>query len=131
MLNNTLWMGDLDPWMDHNYLSNVFLTHGFKVTIKTITPSTYCFIQFSDNYNAKLALLLNKTKLPLTHKLFNLNWATGFVCCSNSSLNDFSVFVGDLPQNATDDILLLLFSSKYPSTKSAKVVVNHFGLSKG
>lgn len=43
---------------------------------------------------------------------------------SPSSLNDYSIFVGDLPQNINEQILLQTFKSRYPSCCGVKVMID-------
>lgn len=71
--------------------------------------------------------------MPNTDQLFRLNWAAfsmGDKRPNNGS--DLSIFVGDLAADVTDTLLHETFSSKYPSVKGAKVVIDATtGRSKG
>ena len=94
----------------------------------------YGFVEFFSHATAEKVLqnysgiLMPNTDLP-----FRLNWATfsaGEKRSDNAS--DLSIFVGDLAADVTDRLLHETFSSKYPSVKAAKVVLDaNTGRSKG
>jgi hypothetical protein len=120
--DNTLWMGGLEYWMDSAYL--VLLWSPIDaVQVKFIRDrysgytANYCFITFTSRATAEQALLYNGLPIPGSSSLFRLNWALG-------SHPEYSIFVGDLDSLVTDDMLMELFS-RYPSLKSAKVVVQN------
>ncbi|MCP8718016.1 MAG: hypothetical protein M5F18_01795 [Asgard group archaeon] len=103
----TLWMGDLDPWLDENAIQDLWWSIlQKKVTIKIIKPknpktdptfhgltnSGYCFVEFESFEDAQQALSLNGQLLPdiampsqqhfpnnpdNQKKYFRLNWASG------------------------------------------------------
>lgn len=103
----TLWMGDLDPWLDEDAIVDLWwqILHS-KVGVKLIKPkfikpdsgftglshSGYCFVEFPLYQDAQLALALNGQLLPdiampsqkhypnnpdNQKKYFRLNWASG------------------------------------------------------
>lgn len=103
----TLWMGDLDPWLDEDAIVDLWMQilHS-KVGVKLIKPklikpdsgftglshSGYCFVEFPLYEDAQLALALNGQLLPdiampsqkhypnnpdNQKKYFRLNWASG------------------------------------------------------
>lgn len=103
----TLWMGDLDPWLDQSAIEELWWKILHKnVSVKLIKPKTpkndpdfisqphsgYCFVEFDLFKDAQEALALNGKLLPdiaipsqLTgindpnnqKKYFRLNWASG------------------------------------------------------
>ncbi|RCK57382.1 Negative growth regulatory protein NGR1 [Candida viswanathii] len=103
----TLWMGDLDPWLDEKGIQDLWWSIlQKKVTIKIIKPknpksdptfhgltnSGYCFVEFETFEDAQQALSLNGQLLPdiampsqqhfpnnpdNQKKYFRLNWASG------------------------------------------------------
>lgn len=103
----TLWMGDLDPWLDENGIADLWSQIIQKrVTVKIIKPkntrldnnygglshSGYCFVEFETFDDAQQALSLNGQLLPdiaipsqqqfpnnpdNQKKYFRLNWASG------------------------------------------------------
>lgn len=103
----TLWMGDLDPWLDETAIVDLWWQIlGKEVGVKLIKPknskpdsgfmglthSGYCFVEFLLYEDAQLALALNGQLLPdiampsqqhfpnnpdNQKKYFRLNWASG------------------------------------------------------
>lgn len=94
----------------------------------------YGFVEFF-SHSAADKVLQNYTgkQMPNTEQPFRLNWASfsmGDKRANNGS--DLSIFVGDLASDVTDSLLHETFSSKYPSVKAAKVVIDvNTGRSKG
>nr|GMD94573.1 polyadenylate-binding protein RBP47-like [Ipomoea batatas] len=94
----------------------------------------YGFVEFLSHAAAEKVLQsYGCMVMPNTEQHFRLNWATfsmGEKRANNGS--DLSIFVGDLAADVTDTLLLDTFSSKYPSVKAAKVVIDaNTGRSKG
>ncbi|THG06247.1 hypothetical protein TEA_025836 [Camellia sinensis var. sinensis] len=94
----------------------------------------YGFIEFLSHAAAEKVLQsFNGTTMPNTEQTFRLNWATFSAGDRRSDVgSDLSIFVGDLASDVTDVVLNETFSSRYPSVKGAKVVVDsNTGRSKG
>ncbi|KAJ8476166.1 hypothetical protein OPV22_019893 [Ensete ventricosum] len=101
----TIWVGDLQYWMDENYLLSCFVHTGEVVSIKVIRNKQtgqsegYGFVEFHSHATAE---------------------------------NILQSFSGDLASDVTDAILHETFATKYPSVKGAKVVIDaNTGRSKG
>ncbi|KAL8205192.1 hypothetical protein R6Q57_008743 [Mikania cordata] len=130
--NKTIWVGDLQHWMDETYLQSCFSQIGEVQSIKIIRnkqtgqSERYGFVEFHSHSAAeKVIQNYNGTIMPNTDQVFRLNWAsfsTGDKRGDNGS--ELSIFVGDLAPDVTDSILLETFASRYPSVKGAKVVVD-------
>lgn len=79
----TLWMGELEPWMDENFVKGVFITAtSEQVNVKVIRDKNsgnagYCFVEFASSEAASKALNLNGTPVPNSARMFKLNWASG------------------------------------------------------
>jgi RNA recognition motif-containing protein len=79
----TLWMGELEPWMDENFIKGVFMsTTAEQVNVKVIRDKNsgnagYCFVEFPTPEAANKALTLNGTPVPNSSRQFKLNWASG------------------------------------------------------
>lgn len=136
----SLWIGDLQYWMDETYVSNCFYTTGDVATVKIIRnkqtgqPEGYGFIEFRSRAGAENALqTFNGTPMPNSEQNFRLNWATlGAGERRNDDTPDYTIFVGDLAADVSDYMLQELFKSNYPSCKGAKVVTDRTtGRSKG
>ena len=128
---NTLWMGEIDPWIDELFILNSFKKYGFKPkSVKLIVDKrinriqNFCLINFETLEEAKKALFkLNGKPIPETNIFFKLNLI-------KNEENYYNVYVGNLPLNVDDNKLYELFKSKYPSIYYASII-NDKGLSKG
>ena len=131
MINNTLWMGDIYPWMTEQFIIDSFNKFEKKISgvkfikdKKTNKIKNYCFIIFPNIQNANDALLKLKGKqIPNTQLKFKLNWAN-----YNNSFNK-SVYVGNLKSEINNIELYNFFKKKYDSVHFANVV-NENGVSK-
>jgi RNA recognition motif-containing protein len=82
--SRSLWLGEVENWMDENYISNNFLHYGYKVTsVKIIrdkntkTTLGYGFVEFDTSDLAKEVLQnVNGKFIPGTNKTFKLNSAS-------------------------------------------------------
>ncbi|KAL0362239.1 UNVERIFIED_CONTAM: Polyadenylate-binding protein RBP45 [Sesamum calycinum] len=102
----SLWIGDLQYWMDENYLTSCFYHTGELVSAKIIRNK--------------------QTDLPTE---------LGFSWCRDKRADDspeHTIFVGDLAGDVTDYVLQETFKAVYQSVKGAKVVTDRVtGRSKG
>ncbi|KAL4954921.1 hypothetical protein BDW69DRAFT_193663 [Aspergillus filifer] len=138
----TLWMGELEPWIDENFVRNLWFQMGEQVNVKMIrdkfsgrSNAGYCFVDFASPAAAGKALSLNGTPMPNTNRLFKLNWATGGGLADRSRDDrgpEYSIFVGDLGPEVNEYVLVSLFQSRFPSCKSAKIMTDPIsGMSRG
>ncbi|KAM1342903.1 hypothetical protein ACFX11_007175 [Malus domestica] len=79
----TLWIGDLQYWVDENYLNTCFAHTGEVISIKIIRnkitgqPEGYGFVEFVSHAAAERVLhAYNGTQMPGTEQTFRLNWAS-------------------------------------------------------
>nr|AAW25303.1 SJCHGC04256 protein [Schistosoma japonicum] len=102
--SHTIWMGDLEPYMDEMFIKRAFETSGENiVSVKVIrnkaTGQTlgYGFIEFANSTSARDAMLkLNGKLIPgapvgfVKHVVclivFNLHFSEDFYLCSQSVL---------------------------------------------
>ncbi|XP_047983336.1 polyadenylate-binding protein RBP47-like [Salvia hispanica] len=138
--NKTIWIGDLQQWMDEDYLHSCFSQSGEVLSIKIIRnrqtgqSDRYGFIEFNSHDAAESALQsYNGAMMPNADQPFRLNWATFSSGDRRPEAgSDLSIFVGDLAPDVTDELLHETFASRYPSVKDVKVVVDlNTGRSKG
>lgn len=135
----SLWMGDLEPYMDEGFLRQAF--HEMGETFRSVkimknkftgTILGYCFLEF-DSEEVALRVLhkLNGRVLPNSTppKRFKLNHAN--YGKDQAYLREFSLFVGDLSLEVDDFAFYKAFASRYPSVRAAKVVLDPSGRSKG
>jgi RNA recognition motif-containing protein len=143
---NTLWMGELDPWMDENFVKRVFEPMvGYEVQVKIIRDkfsgsAGYCFIEFASPADAQRILEQCQPKdgppplVPDTQKPFKLNWASGGGLADRRDDRgpEYSIFVGDLGPEVNEYVLVSLFQSRFNSCKSAKIMTDPIsGMSRG
>ncbi|KAI9640904.1 hypothetical protein NHQ30_010745 [Ciborinia camelliae] len=135
----TLWMGELEPWIDENFIRSVWFGMGEQVNVKMIRDkfsgnAGYCFIDFSSPAAAAKALSLNGSMIPNTSRPFKLNWASGGGLADRRDDRgpEFSIFVGDLGPEVNEYVLVSLFQARFPSCKSAKIMTDPIsGMSRG
>ncbi|XAR60384.1 hypothetical protein NMG60_11033734 [Bertholletia excelsa] len=136
----TLWIGDLQYWVDDSYLQSCFAHTGEVVTIKIIRnrltgqPEGYGFVEFVSHAAAERILqTYNGTQMPGTEQNFRLNWASfGIGERRPDAGPEHSIFVGDLAPDVTDYLLQETFRTQYSSVRGAKVVTDpNTGRSKG
>lgn len=130
--SKTLWMGELEPWMDEHFVKNVFTTvSGENVNVKVIRDRAsgnagYCFVEFNTVDAATKALALNNSNIPNSSRVFKLNWASGggLVDRRDDRSPEYSIFVGDLGPEVNEYVLMGLFQARFPSCKSAKIMTD-------
>ncbi|KAK5818698.1 hypothetical protein PVK06_023642 [Gossypium arboreum] len=146
----TLWIGDLQFWVDESYLNSCFAHTGevphslpsyiLLVSIKIIRnkitgqPEGYGFVEFVSHQAAERILqTYNGTPMPGTDQMFRLNWASFGIGERRTDPGlEHSIFVGDLASDVTDYLLQETFRAHYPSVRGAKVVTDpNTGRSKG
>ncbi|KAK6375560.1 hypothetical protein LTR64_003687 [Lithohypha guttulata] len=136
----TLWMGELEPWVDENFIRNLWFQMGEQVSVKMIrdkfsgSNAGYCFVDFSSPGAAAKALNLNGQQMPNSQRPFKLNWASGGGLADRRDDRgpEYSIFVGDLGPEVNEYVLVSLFQSRFPSCKSAKIMTDPLsGMSRG
>ncbi|KAG0095100.1 hypothetical protein BGZ93_006326 [Podila epicladia] len=141
-MRTSLWMGELEPWMDENWIRGAWYTAGEQVSVKMIrdkysgASAGYCFVELPNPAAAAKAInTLNGMLIPGTNKVFKLNWASGGGMASSTASGagqEFSVFVGDLSAEVTEFMLVTKFQERYMSCRSAKIMTDPTtGVSRG
>ncbi|XP_061598014.1 tRNA selenocysteine 1-associated protein 1-like [Cololabis saira] len=135
---STLWMGNLDAYMDEKFITRAFSTMGEQaVNVRIIRNKMtggamgYCFVEMTDEATAERCLRkVNGKALPGANPptRFKLNRAT-FGKAETGQM--FSLFVGDLTPEVDDGMLYEFFYNRYPSCRGGKVVLDSMGNSKG
>lgn len=151
----------LEPYMTENYILTAFRTMGehpqaVKLMRNKYTGEAagYCFVNFLSDEQAIDAMhKLNGKPIPGTNPVvrFRLNSASNNVSASMTTIEisclspldfqqnkvlgpmdrEFSVWVGDLSAEVDDYSLYKAFAMKYNSIRSAKVILDGQGFSKG
>lgn len=140
----TLYMGDLDTSWDESIINNIWRSIGinnikikmmWQPNINNRVNQGYCFLEFP-SYKDASQILLKYNGTPISNfrnKFFKLNWSNNINNNHSYKNNETtSVFVGDLAPTVTETQLFELFSNRYKSTSSAKIITDlTTGLSKG
>ncbi|KAG8385727.1 hypothetical protein BUALT_Bualt03G0075300 [Buddleja alternifolia] len=135
----SLWIGDLQYWMDEQYLLSCFATAGEAVSAKVIRNKQtgqsegYGFIEFVSHAAAERNLqTYNGSVMPNAEQTFRMNWASMGAGEKRDDAPEYTIFVGDLAADVTDYMLQETFRVNYPSVKGAKVVTDRItGRTKG
>jgi hypothetical protein len=73
-------MGELDQWMDENYIRQLWWSLGEEVSCRLSIDKyggSYAFVEFTSHEGASKALAtLNGTQIPNTTHYFKLNWSS-------------------------------------------------------
>ncbi|KAM6974138.1 tRNA selenocysteine 1-associated protein 1-like isoform 4-T4 [Tautogolabrus adspersus] len=140
---STLWMGNLEAYMDEKFVTRAFSTMGEQVVNVRIIRNKmtgvssprgalgYCFVEMTDEATAERCLRkINGKALPGASPptRFKLNRAT---FGKQDSGQMYSLFVGDLTPEVDDGMLYEFFYNRYPSCRGGKVVLDTMGNSKG
>lgn len=134
-----LWIGGLEPYMDDEFIKSGLalmgesLVHSIKVIKNKFTgeAASYGFINFDNDPAALMAMhklngkIIPNSQPPVRYKL---NHASTRL---NPGEQDHSIWVGDLTPDVDDYQLYKFFSARFQSIKSAKVVLDPSGFSKG
>ncbi|XP_026320878.1 tRNA selenocysteine 1-associated protein 1 isoform X2 [Hyposmocoma kahamanoa] len=136
-----LWMGSLEPNMTESFIMAAFHRMGqrplaVKVMRNKFTgePAGYAFVHFQTDEEAIDAMhKLNGKPIPGTFPVvrFRLNTASREARANMQTEREFSVWVGDLSPDVDDYSLYRVFASKYNSIKTAKVILDSSGYTKG
>ncbi|CAH0485924.1 unnamed protein product [Peronospora farinosa] len=125
----TLWMGDIQMHWDETFIASLFATAVEQPVIKLIRdkvtgyPAGYGFLEFPTQQGAQQVLeTYNGQLIPNTMHRFRMNWGAGGRRIE--SLEDHSIFVGDLAPDVTDELLLSTFNARFSSVRGAKVVMD-------
>ncbi|CAB3228906.1 unnamed protein product [Arctia plantaginis] len=136
-----LWMGSLEPNMTESFIMAAFNRMGqrplaVKVMRNKFTgePAGYAFVHFQTDDEAIDAMhKLNGKPIPGTFPVvrFRLNTASREARANMQQEREFSVWVGDLSPDVDDYSLYRVFAAKYSSIKTAKVILDSSGYTKG
>lgn len=149
---NQVWMGDLDSRWTEADIADIWASLGIHpVNVKIMRDkagrSQYSFVTFANPAAANLAVQKHRTPVPGSSRIFKLNKASSSNTGTDPTRShhqasnqggarsqvDYSLFVGDLAQEITEQMLFDRFNQEYPgSIKQVKVMSdNNTGASKG
>lgn len=132
---NTLYVGNLHPFVDENTLQEVFSYAGLLEQVKIVRDKTtgtsagYGFVKYYEPRSAQIALQTLAGKVIYGREV-RLNWAFQSSQREDTSKH-FHIFVGDLSQDVTDAALLAAYAN-IGNCSDARVMWDHStGRSKG
>jgi len=139
-LNNTssktLWIGEIDGWMDEKFLAKVFSEYAIVKNVKVIRDKVtgmhqgYGFIEFESAEVANFVLeTCSGNMIPNSNKPFKLNWATFSAgkmqaIFGTTTVQEHTIYVCDLDLYVTEDMLTEIFEKIYPSVTSSKLIID-------
>ncbi|KAJ1366755.1 hypothetical protein KIN20_027511 [Parelaphostrongylus tenuis] len=134
--HRTLWMGDLLPQWDAQFISAAFKELGHTPsTVKMVTDKhtgvtcAYCFVEFGTSDEARDAMLrANGHRIPNSDSRcrFNLSFAND----PRLPSIEFNLFVNNIHPDIDDAALYQVFGARYRSCRGAKVYRNRDGSSR-
>uniref|UniRef100_A0A6B2LBZ1 RRM domain-containing protein n=1 Tax=Arcella intermedia TaxID=1963864 RepID=A0A6B2LBZ1_9EUKA len=143
-------MGNIDPYMDENYVRGLFFGEKELTSIKVIRdkvtgfPAGYGFLEFSSHSAAsKILEKYNGKPMPGpagSGAVFRLNWAQysetakiGTTTTGTTPIgSEFSIFVGDLSPEVSENQLQKAFTDHFPSVLGVRIVMDPAtGVSRG
>eukprot|EP00930_Biecheleria_cincta_P013725 TRINITY_DN12098_c0_g1_i1.p1 TRINITY_DN12098_c0_g1~~TRINITY_DN12098_c0_g1_i1.p1 ORF type:complete len:423 (+),score=95.64 TRINITY_DN12098_c0_g1_i1:340-1608(+) len=134
----TMWVGDVEPWMDEAYIFHTFSVVGKVTNIKLLRGAStssgekrgYAFVEFSEAEDVeRLMERLNGQRfMSADGRYFRLGWASYGVtegyAKPEAGSKYYSVWVGNLDASVREVHLQKLFAQKYASVTCAKVIVD-------
>jgi len=135
----TLWIGDLENWMQESFMLKVFSPHADIDNVKIVRDRMtnqsqgYAFVEFATRAGAcKVFETCNCVPMPAAdgHR-FRVNWSFSSLGSLPHENPHASLWVGPLDENTRDPDLYKVFHEKFSSCVTAKVIVDTNGVSKG
>lgn len=135
MSKQSLWIGDIDPWMDEQTLMRIFESIAHVKSVKIIVKNGLCagygFIEFINDETATEVLhRYNGKRIEGYWKPLKLARANFNVTKFNE--HETQIYVCDMDLSVNEDQLREFFHGFYPSVVSAKIIYDRITrLSKG
>lgn len=138
----SIWAGDLDSYMDENFLRQAVTACGWGTDITRIkvvrdrytgVHAGYGFLDAASPEAAARVLAMGSgMPIPGSNRCWRLNMGRSASGSSGPAAgSETNVYVGDLEPNVTEFQLMSTFRPRYASVRHAKVVCNDYGHSRG
>jgi RNA recognition motif-containing protein len=138
MKEGVLWMGGLAAYMTEKFLADAFRSLGEEDVVSveivknkfTGEPAGYGFIYFDTDASALIAMhklngkIIPNSQPPVRFQLNHSSGAAGAGGANPFTEREFSIWVTDLPDGCTDDLLLRTFATRFDSIKTARVMTD-------
>eukprot|EP00434_Breviolum_minutum_P017490 symbB.v1.2.015436.t1/scaffold1121.1/size137196/4 len=127
----TAWVGDVESWMDEEFLHRAFSPAGFVTNIKIVRRANnangFAFIEFNDP--ASVSTLVGKSGDAPRYQALGFNFRVNSAAFSVGDVSrkqsqDHSIYVGNLDFLVKEHELLKAFSDRYSSVAGAKLLVD-------
>ena len=139
----TVWIGDLDKWMDESFIKDK-LSY-YKIPFKDVRiirdkssniSLGYGFIEFLSKSQAEEVINLYNNKALLDKdKTFKLNWAVDSESkkiANGTQLSLYNIYISGFPEETTESELESFFKKYYKYINSVKIITEpSTGISKG
>lgn len=138
----SIWAGDLDAYMDENFLRQAVTASGWGADITRIKVvrdhytgmhAGYGFLDAASSEAAERVIATGSgMPIPGTNRCWRLNMGRNAAVAPVSSAGtEINIYVGNLEPSVTDYQLMTAFRPRYASVRHAKVVCNEYGQSRG
>lgn len=137
----SIWAGDLDAYMDENFLRQAIAASGWANDITRIKVvrdhytgmhAGYGFLDAASPEAAQRVITTGSgMPIPGTNRCWRLNIGRNTATTSMTFGAESNIYVGNLEPSVTDYQLMTAFRPRYGSVRHAKVVCNEYGQSKG
>lgn len=138
----SIWAGDLDAYMDENFLRQAVTASGWGADITRIKVvrdhytgmhAGYGFLDAASPEAAERVIATGSgMPIPGTNRCWRLNMGRNAAVNPVSSAGtEINIYVGNLEPSVTDYQLMTAFRPRYSSVRHAKVVCNEYGQSRG
>jgi len=129
----TVWMGNVRPHMDENYIRSMLFAEPELRNIKTVRDkitgfsAAYCFLEFTSHEAAQSFMERTQGRpMPSGDGLFRLNWAskdqsTMTPTAPSGREEPTGMFIGDVAPEVSETVLFQLIQHHFPAVQNVKL----------
>ncbi len=130
--SRTLWMGNIENWMNENYINQILNSLNLKpIKIRILqndNPKSCCFIEFESPETADF-VLEKYNGLKLNDLILNLRRVNSKKKDNNNLIKEqndnnkkYTIYVGNIPKDINNEQLKTYFKYEFPSVVSSKII---------